>query len=187
MRLWGLEKKMVLIIILSLINSSGIAQNHRQFSNWLIGDFSINDKKMDGSIMTIETHFVNLSNIDSNDYWIVEEILFDKVKSSRLFHIALLDSGYVGVDIYKLKPQNPIQVITSIKQIKLENYQKINVSQLVLFYNRAARGFEIKNTTSQLFYLNKYVLKLNCCNDFSDFYFQLLKKKQELVFIKKAN
>ncbi len=173
-------------IILLLFCSTSKGQNHRQFSNWLCGDFSIN-KKVNGISSCIgEAHIVNLSNIDSSNYWLVEDLSVSKIKSQRLLHVILLDSGYVGVDVFVLKNDKSVQIITSFKQIKLDNYKKANLTNLIFYYNRPARGFEIYNSSNRFFYLDKSVLSASCCNDFSDFYFDALNDKSELLFKKSA-
>jgi hypothetical protein len=177
-------KKIFGILIFILIASSGVAQNHRQFSNWICGDFSITKK--DNAVIG-QSHIVNLSNIDSNNYWLVEDISLNKLTRQRLLHIVLLDSGYVGVDIYNLKREKLIQAITSFKQIKFANYQKANLSKLIFYYNRPARGFEIYNNLNRVFYLDKYSLIVKCCGDFSDFYFDTLKNEKELTLLKKSD
>ena len=177
-------KKIKAIVLLILISSPGFAQNHRQFSNWLCGDFSIN-KKVNGISSCIgEAHIINLSNIDSSNYWLVEDLSISKTKRQRLFHVILLDSGYVGVDIFDLKNDKSVQTITSFKQIKLDDYKKANLSNLIFYYNRPAMGFEIYNSSNRFFYLDKLTLSASCCNDFSNFYFDALNDKSELLFKK---
>lgn len=171
-----------IILLLFCFTSKG--QNHRQFSNWLCGDFSIN-KKVNGISSCIgEAHMVNLSNIDSSNYWLVEDLSISKTKRQRLFHVILLDSGYVGVDIFDLKNDKSVQTITSFKQIKLDDYKKANLSNLIFYYNRPAMGFEIYNSSNRFFYLDKLTLSASCCNDFSNFYFDALNDKSELLFKK---
>lgn len=171
-----------IILLLFCFTSKG--QNHRQFSNWLCGDFSIN-KKVNGISSCIgEAHMVNLSNIDSSNYWLVEDLSISKTKRQRLLHVILLDSGYVGVDIFDLKNDKSVQTITSFKQIKLDDYKKANLSNLIFYYNRPAMGFEIYNSSNRFFYLDKLTLSASCCNDFSNFYFDALNDKSELLFKK---
>jgi len=165
------NKKVNSILILILICSSGFAQNHRQFANWICGEFSINKKVNEVDVKIASSHIVNLSNVDSNNYWVVEDMTIDKIKKQRLLHLRLLDSGYVGIDVYELKNNNPIATISTVKQIKLENFQKINQTQMVFNYNRASRGFEFLRDANLSFYLDKYSLRINCCNDFSKFYY----------------
>jgi hypothetical protein len=179
-------KKIAFIILLFLISSSGIAQNHRQFSNWFCGKYSINKKDNTSNISVGESQIVNLSNIDSNNYWLVEDMSLNNIKRQRLLHVVLLDSGYVCVDIYNLKNGKLNNAVTSFKQIKLDNYQKVNLSKLIFYYNRPSRGFEILNDSNRIFYLDKYNLTVKCCNDFSTFYFDVLNIKSELLF-KKSN
>lgn len=183
----SLKKKIFGLIITSLISSKGIAQNHRQFSNWLCGDFSINKKENAINSLVGQTHIANLSNIDSNNYWLVEDLSCDKLQRQRLLHVVLLDSGYVGVDIYNLKSDKSNQAITNFKQIKFSNYQKANFAQLIFYYNRPARGFEEFNNSKNTFYLDKYLVELKCCNSFSDFYFDSLKNEKELTLLKKSD
>lgn len=179
------SKKISGIILLLLINSVGIAQNHRQFSNWFCGDYSIN-KKENGIVSVIgESHIANLSNIDSSNYWLVEDMPLNNLKRQRLIHVVLLDSGYVGVDIYNLKNGKSNNAITSFKQIKLDNYEKINLKKMIFYYNRQSRGFEILNDSNRIFYLDKYSLSLTCCSDFSAFYFDVLNTQSELLFKKR--
>ena len=181
-----LGKKISGIILLLLINSVGIAQNHRQLSNWVCGDYSIN-KKENGIIASVgESHIVNLSNIDSTNYWLVEDLSLNNSKRQRLLHIVLLDSGYVGIDFYNLKNGKSNNAITSFKQIKFDNYQKVNLSKLIFYYNRPSRGFEVFDDSSRGFYLDKFSLSLKCCSDFSTFYFEVLSTKSELLFNKKS-
>ena len=171
-----------IILLLFCFTSKG--QNHRQYSNWLCGDYTIN-KIVDGISSCVgEVHIVNLSNIDSSNYWIVEDLSVSKTKRQRLLHVILLDSGYVGVDVFDLKNDKSVQTITSFKQIKLDDYKKANLSELIFYYNRPARGFEIYNSSNHFFYLDKLVLSASCCNDFSNFYFDALNDKSELLFKK---
>jgi hypothetical protein len=179
-----LGKKISGIILLLLINSVGIAQNHRQLSNWVCGDYSINKKENGISTIIGESHIVNLSNIDSSNYWLVEDMSLNNLKMQRLLHVVLLDSGYVGIDIYNLKNGKSNNAITSFKQIKFDNYQKVNLSKLIFYYNRPSRGFEIFNDSNRFFYLDKYSLSVKCCSDFSNFYFDLLKNEKELILLK---
>ena len=172
------------IILLLLINSVGIAQNHRQLSNWFCGDYSINKKENGISASVGESHIVNLSNIDSTNYWLVEDLSLNNSKRQRLLHVVLLDSGYVGIDIYNLKNGKSKNAITSFKQIKFDNYQKVNLSKLIFYYNRPSRGFEIINDSNRFFYLDKYILSVKCCSDFSNFYFDVINIKNELLFKK---
>jgi hypothetical protein len=181
-----LGKKISGIILLLLINSVGIAQNHRQLSNWFCGDYSINKKENGISATVGESHIVNLSNIDSSNYWLVEDMSLNNLKRQRLLHVVLLDSGYIGVDIYNLKNGKSNNAITSFKQIKFDNYQKVNLSKLIFYYNRPSRGFEIFNDSNLFFYLDKYSLSVKCCSDFSNFYFDVVNIKSELLF-KKSN
>jgi hypothetical protein len=164
-------KKVNSILILILICSPGFAQNHRQFANWICGDFSINKKVNEVDVKIASSHIVNLSNVDSNNYWVVEDMTIGKEKKQRILYVQLLDSGYVGVDIYELKNNKAVATISNAKQIKLENFQKINQTQIVFNYNRASRGFELLRDANLLFYLDKYSLRINCCNDFSKFYY----------------
>jgi hypothetical protein len=181
-----LGKKISGILILLLTNTVGFAQNHRQLSNWFCGDYSINKKENGISATVGESHIVNLSNIDSSNYWLVEEISLNNLKRQRLLHVVLLDSGYVGIDIYNLKNGKSKNTITSFKQIKFDDYQKVNLSKLIFYYNRPSRGFEIINDSNRFFYLDKPSLSLKCCSDFSNFYFDVLNIKSELLF-KKSN
>lgn len=180
-----LGKKISGILILLLINTVGFAQNHRQLSNWFCGDYSINKKENGISATVGESHIVNLSNIDSTNYWLVEDMYLNNLKRQRLLHVVLLDSGYVGIDIYNLKNGKSKNAITSFKQIKFDNYQKVNLSKLIFYYNRPSRGFEIFNDSNRFFYLDKSSLSLKCCSDFSNFYFDLLKNEKELILLKK--
>lgn len=180
-------KKINSIIILLLIYSSGFAQNHRQFANWICGDFSINKKVNEVDVKIASSHIANLSNVDSNNYWVVEDMTIDKIKKQRLLHLSLLDSGYVGLDIYELKNNKPIATISTVKQIKLENYQKANQMQIVFYYNRKSRGFELQKDPNQLFYMDKFMLILNCCNDFSKFYYDKSKEQISLYLYKKID
>lgn len=180
-------KKIFGILIFILIASSGVAQNHRQFSNWICGDFSITNKDNAVNFINGQSHIVNLSNIDSSNYWLVEDISLGKLARQRLLHVVLLESGYVGVDIYNLKSDKLIQAITSLKKIKFENYQKVNLSKFIFYYNRPARGFEIYNNPNQNFYLDKYSLSVKCCSDFSNFYFDTLKNEKDLTLLKKSD
>ena len=181
-----LGKKISGIILMLLINSVGIAQNHRQLSNWFCGDYSINKKENGISATVGECHIVNLSNIDSTNYWLVEDLSLNNSKRQRLLHIVLLDSGNVGIDFYNLKSGKSNNAIASFKQIKFDNYQKVNLSKLIFYYNRPSRGFEICNDLNRVFYLDKYSLSLKCCSDFSAFYFDLLSTKSELLFNKNS-
>ena len=108
----------------------------------------------------------------------------NNLKMQRLLHVVLLDSGYVGIDIYNLKNGKSNNAITSFKQIKFDNYQKVNLSKLIFYYNRPSRGFEIFNDSNRFFYLDKYSLSVKCCSDFSNFYFDLLKNEKELILLK---
>jgi hypothetical protein len=180
------KKKIFGLIVIILISSQGMAQNHRQFSNWICGDYSICKKENSGSNILGSGQIVNLSNIDSNNYWLTESYSIDKFKKQRLLHVVLLDSGFVGVDIYFFKNGQSINPINSIKQIKLENYNKSNTSTLKFYYNRAARGFEVVNGSENIFYLDKYSMSLMCCNDFSAFYFEIIKSEKELRLLKKT-
>lgn len=175
------------IILLLLINSVSIAQNHRQLSNWFYGDYSINKNDKGINAKVGESHIVNLSNIDSTHYWLVEELSLNDLKRQRLLHIVLLDSGYVGIDIYNLKNGKSKNAIASFKQIKFDDYEKVNFSKLIIYYNRPSRGFEIINDSKRSFYLDKYSLSLKCCSDFSNFYFDLLKNEKELILLKKQD
>jgi hypothetical protein len=181
-----LGKKISGIILLLLINSVGIAQNHRQLSNWFCGDYSINKNENGISATVGESHIVNLSNIDNSNYWLVEDMSLNNLKRQRLLHVVLIDSGYVSIDIYNLKNGKSNNAITSFKQIKFDNYQKVNLSKSIFYYNRPSRGFEIYNDLNRVFYLDKYSLSLKCCSDFSAFYFDLLSTKSELLFNKNS-
>jgi hypothetical protein len=180
-------KKINSIIILLLIYSSGFAQNHRQFANWICGDFSINKKVNEVDVKIASSHIANLSNVDSNNYWVVEDMTIDKIKKQRLLHLSLLDSGYVGLDIYELNNNKAAATISNAKQIKLENYHKVNQMQLVFYYNRKSRGFELQKNSNQLFYMDKFMLILNCCNDFSNFYYGKSKEQISLYLYKKID
>jgi hypothetical protein len=180
-------KKINAIVLLILISSPGFAQNHRQFSNWFCGDYTIN-KIVDGTNTLVATiHIVNLSPIDSSNYWLVEDLSVNKIKKQRLLHLNLLDSGCVGVVIYDLKNDKLVQAITSFSQINFNNYNLINQSTLVMFYNRPSKGFEILKSENRFFYLDKFNLRVECCNDFSAFYFNALKKESELILIKRVD
>jgi hypothetical protein len=180
-------KKINTIVLLILISSPGFAQNHRQLSNWFCGDYIIN-KIVDGTNTLIaSTHIVNLSPIDSSNYWLVEDLSVNKIKKQRLLHLNLLDSGCMGVVIYDLKKDKLVQAITSFSQINFNNYNLINQSTLVMFYNRPSKGFEILKSENRFFYLDKFNLRVECCNDFSAFYFDALKKESELILIKRVD
>ena len=180
-------KKINAIVLLILISSPGFAQNHRQLSNWFCGDYTIN-KIVDGTNTLVATiHIVNLSPIDSSNYWLVEDLSVNKIKKQRLLHLNLLDSGCVGVVIYDLKNDKLVQAITSFSQINFNNYNLINQSTLVMFYNRPSKGFEILKSENRFFYLDKFNLRVECCNDFSAFYFDALKKESELILIKRVD
>jgi hypothetical protein len=180
-------KKINTIVLLILISSPGFAQNHRQFSNWFCGDYTIN-KIVDGINTSIATtHIVNLSPIDSNSYWLVEDLSVNKIKKQRLLHLNLLDSGCVGIVIYDLKNDKLVQAITSFSQINFNNYNLINKSTLVMFYNRPSKGFEILKSENRFFYLDKFNLRVECCNDFSAFYFDALRNESELILIKRVD
>ena len=181
------NKKVNSIFILIFICTSGFGQNHRQFANWICGDFSINKKVNEVDVKIASSHIVNLSNVDSNNYWVVEDMNIDKVKKQRILHLHLLDSGYVGLDIYELKNNKPIATISTVKQIKLENYQKANQMQIVFYYNRKSRGFELQKDPNQLFYLDKFMLILNCCNDFSKFYYDKSTRENKMFLIKNVD
>jgi hypothetical protein len=181
------NKKVNSIFILIFICTSGFGQNHRQFANWICGDFSINKKVNEVDVKIASSHIVNLSNVDSSNYWVVEDMNIDKVKKQRILHLHLLDSGYVGLDIYELKNNKPIATISTVKQIKLENYQKANQMQIVFYYNRKSRGFELQKDPNQLFYMDKFMLILNCCNDFSKFYYDKSKEQISLYLYKKID
>ena len=101
------NKKVNSIFILIFICTSGFGQNHRQFANWICGDFSINKKVNEVDVKIASSHIVNLSNVDSSNYWVVEDMNIDKVKKQRILHLHLLDSGYVVLDIYELKNNKP--------------------------------------------------------------------------------
>ena len=179
-------KKIIFCLITIILNSlSGTAQNHRQFANWVCGDYSICKKENSASNILGTDQILNLSNIDSNNYWLTESYSIDKFEKQRLLHVVLLDSGYVGIDIYCLKNGKSIQTITSVKQIKLENYNKSNTTALKFYYNRSTRGFEVFNGPKDFFYLDKYSISIMCCNDFSTFYFDILKNEKELKLLKK--
>jgi hypothetical protein len=174
-----------IILLLFCFTSKG--QNHRQYSNWLCGDYTIN-KIVDGISSFIgEAHIINLSNIDSSNYWLVEDLSVSKTKRQRLLHVILLDSGYVGVDVFDLKNDKSVQTITSFKQIKLDEYKKANLSNLIFYYNRPARGFEIMKSENRFFYLDKFIFRVACCNEFSAFYFDALTKESELILIKRVD
>ena len=177
-------KKINSFIIMLLIYSSGFAQNHRQFANWICGDFSIKKKVNEVDVKITSSHIVNLSNVDSNNYWVVEDMTMDKIKKQRLLHLGLLDSGYVGLDIYELKNNKAAATISNAKQIKLENYHRVNQMQIVFYYNRKSRGFELQKDPNQLFYMDKFMLILNCCNDFSNFYYDKSTRENKMFLIK---
>jgi hypothetical protein len=181
------NKKVNSILILILICSSGFAQNHRQFANWICGDFSINKKVNEVDVKISSSHIVNLSNVDSNNYWVVEDMTIDKIIKQRLLHLRLLDSGYVGLDIYELKNNKAAATISNAKQIKLENYHKVNQTQIVFNYNRTSRGFELLRDANQSFYLDKYSCRINCCNDFSKFYYEKPTEQISLYLYKKID
>ena len=181
-------KKMMLgLITIILISSSCMAQNHRQFANWVCGDYSIIKNANSASNILGVGQILNLSNIESDNYWLTEACSIDKFKKQRILHVVLLDSGYVGVDIYWLKNDKSIQTITSVKQIKLENYNKSNTTALKFYYNRSTRGFEMSNGPKEFFYLEKYSMSIMCCNDFTTFYFDILRNEKELKLLKKTD
>lgn len=180
-------RKLYSIIIFLLLTTSGFAQNHRQFANWIGGDFSIIKKVNEVDVKIATTQIVNLSNIDSNNYWLVEDMSFAKYKRQRVLHVQLLDSGYVGVDTYELKNNKAVSVLSNAKQIKLENYQKSNQTPLIFNYNRSARGYELLRNSNHLFYLDNVLVKLFCCSDFSKFYFDEFKNESKLLLIKNTD
>jgi hypothetical protein len=180
-------KKISISLALLFFCLNSIAQNHRQAVNWLSGNFKI-ESVVDSNKHIIGTSsFINLSPLDSSQYWVVEEFKSQNNIQKRIIKITLVDSGLVSLDFYKL-PNNQMEIksLEILRRVS-SRLEKINTNSIIIEYNRPGRNFQLVRSAASQFVLDKFSLKLKCCNDFSTFYFKNENAKAVFYFQKIAD
>jgi len=176
----------VLVFVLFACSNT-YSQNHRQFANWFCGDFVIYQNTSKGDLEIGKCTTINLSPIDSPSYWLVENFSVGNMNSQRLLKITQADSGFLAVDVYQTTMLAKNLTLSIINKYKSTQLKKINQLPFIFYYNRSDRGFLLLKSEKSEFLLEKYHWTINCCNDFSKTYFESLKEKATLKFVKKED
>ena len=180
-------KSIFLLSILMLSSCFLNAQNHRQFANWLCGDYTIKVGAVSNERTLGSISYYNLSNVDSSYYWIVEQSKCNGLTNTRILRISLLDSGYVGLEVFVFNTM-PKNEIKSLKAIDLSKLKKLPANQ-VYFYDRPKRGFSNVTSEPTTMLLDKYQMNLSCCDLLSSYFFKQFKIEENatLKFLKNFN